>query len=778
MRLIIAEKPAVATAIAEALGGGRRAQGYFEVGSDRVTWCIGHLLRLLEPQEYEERLGKWTMEDLPIVHIPWRRAPAGDSGAQAQLRVILALLKEATEVVHAGDPDDEGQLIVDSILEYAKCKLPVRRLLVNDNNKKVVQKALETMEDNGRHYMAGRRAEARTVGDQLYGINMTRANTLAARKVGYDAVLHTGRVQTAILGLVVRRDRAHEAHEKANYHQVKGDFALAGMEIPASYKIQKDDPVGDNKELIDEAFAQGIAESVRGQPAVVVSVKTEIKDKQPPLPYNLLKLQAEASGKFKISPKDVMAITQSLKDTHRLITYNRSDCQYLSEEQHDAAPAVLAAVGQTAPMFSGATKAANPAIKSRAFDSSKVSAHHGIVPTETVGNFAQLSDPEQKIYLLIARAYIAQFFPPQQLKQTGVLIECAGHTFKTSSRQVLQAGWQALYRNDADNEETKLEEVECESDLAGLVDGTEGRCIKSRVETKQTQPPRRYTVKTLLLDLPRAAKYIRDPALRALLVERDKDKEGESGGIGTPATRDSHLDGLFSRGYFQSSGDYVVSTTAARDFYDLLPDQAKWPDMSAIWEGKFQQIEAGDLSPVSFVQQLVSDIKTEIERLKVEGLNLKVEIVPCPKCQQPLRRISKSANGPFWSCSASDQGCKTTYGDQNGKPVLVKPEAQQYPCPECAKPLRRIKGGDGHFWGCTGHPACSVTLPDANGKPGQRKAPATLSSFTCQKCSKPLVHREKKGKGGFDFWGCSGFKEGCKTSYPNKNGEPDYKLAK
>lgn len=781
-RLIIAEKETVAGAIVDAMGGGVRHQGYWQVGNDQVSFASGHLLRLLEPHEYDERFAKWVMSDLPHGPIPWRWAPGADARSKAQLKVILGLLKTINTnsgiVLHAGDPDDEGQLIVDSILEYAGSKAPVKRLLINDNTKKVVLNSLASLSDNALHYPMGLRALARSVGDQYYGINMTRAYTLAAQAKGYQGVFHIGRVQTAITGMVVRRDLANEAHVKVNYYQVKATFALGQWTVPASYKIQATDPVGDNKELSDEDFARQIAQAVQGKPARVVEAGTEKKTKQPPLPYNLLKLQAEASSKFKITPKEVMAITQSLKDKHKLITYNRSDCQYLSDEQHEVAPAVLDAIAQTATMLGSAAKAANPQVKSRAFNSSKVGAHHGIVPTETAANFSDLTDQEQKIYLLIARVYIAQFFPLQEYNQTSVLIECAGYTFKTSSRVILRAGWQALYRNDVENDEIKLADVECSDDLSQLPNGQTGSCSESRVETKQTQPPKRYTIKTLLLDLTRASRYIRDPELRALLVARDKGKDDEHGGIGTPATRDSHLDNLFERDYLAMSGDHVISTKTAREFYGLLDDSVKYPDMSAIWEGKFKEIETGTLTPVQFVQDLLGDIAREVERLTTEGLAINVVVVPCPACTKPLRQI-KGTKGVFWSCTGRDEGCDESFDDIGGKPLLDK-----FACPDCARPLRRTKGQKGFFWGCTGYNVpeeekpCKASFEDKAGKPVLQKKPKPVLKVSDQHlckapdCGKGLSRRPGKKRGTF-WWGCSGYPT-CTQTYLDKAGKPNY----
>src|SRR5258708_34914579 len=276
------------------------------------------------------------MDDLPIAHIPWRKKPA--AARSAQLCVITQLLKQAESVGQGGGPGGEGQLVVDEILAYAHCRLPVQRLLINDNNTRVVRKALENLRDNREFASLSAAAEARSVGDQLYGYNLTRAYTLAARKVGYQGVLSVGRVQTPILGLVVRRDREFESHVKSFYYYVTGQFQIQGLHFPARYQVVEDDPVDDKGRLIDQHYAQAIADAVKGQAARIVSADTKQKEQPAPLPYNLLTLQTDAARKFK--PDQVKDITQSLRERHRLITYNRSDCEYLSEEQHADGPNV------------------------------------------------------------------------------------------------------------------------------------------------------------------------------------------------------------------------------------------------------------------------------------------------------------------------------------------------------------------------------------------------------------------------------------------------------
>jgi len=724
MRLFIAEKPDLARAIVEGLGGGSRQTGYFDCGNDYVTWCFGHMLQLLDPEDYDARYKTWSMDDLPIAHIPWRKQPAGDK--KDQLKIITGLLKQADSVVHAGDPDDEGQLLVDEILEYAKCRAPVMRLLINDNNTAVVRRAFANMRDNREFAGLSAAAEARSVGDQLYGYNLTRAYTLAARKAGYQGVLSVGRVQTPILGLVVRRDREFEAHTKSFYYIVAGQFRIQGLEFPARYQIADGDPVDDKGRLIDPVHANSIADAVRGKSARIVSADTKQKEQHPPLPYNLLKLQTDASRKFGFKPDQTKDITQTLRDKHRLITYNRSDCEYLSEEQHADAPQVLAAIAATAPILAPVAQRADPALKSRAFNSAKVSAHHGIIPTEATADLSKLTDGEQKIYLLIARAYIAQFWPKHQYDQTDILVESEGHRFAVRSNVTTRAGWLTLYKNDAGNEDLEGDEDTLAADLRNARAEQQGTCVEATAEQMETKPRPLYTMATLLADLTRVAKYVRDDRLRKLLIEKDKGKEGEHGGIGTPATRDTIIATLFERGYLAEKGKNIVSTPTGREFYDCLPDQAKYPDMTALWHEQQKAIQVGEHNAESFVRELLAYIGEEVDAVKVNGIGIKTDTHLCPDCGRPLRRIKKKGkNEFFWGCTGFSEGCKYACEDKAGKPVPKEAAAVStlHKCMACGKGLtRRPSKKRGVFWwGCSSYPACDKTYPDIKGRPDYSK---------------------------------------------------------
>ena len=672
--LAIAEKPELAKAIVDALGGASntataRQDGYYDCGKIRVTYCFGHMLALLDPEDYDDKYKKWSLDHLPIVHIPWRKKPIEKS--ETQLNKILGLLPGSSEVLHAGDPDEEGQLLVDEILQLADYNKPVKRLLINDNSPVLVKRALENMRDNADFAGMSAAAEARSVGDQLYGYNLTRLYTLHARQKGFDGVLSVGRVQTVVLGMVVRRCRENGQHKKAFFYQVDGQFTLGALSFAARYQAAETDPKDDSGRLNDKDHAEALAKACTGVAATVRSVETKIKTESPPLPYNLLKLQTDASRKYGMKPSHVLEVTQTLREKHKLITYNRSDTQYLNPEHHALATGVLAAIGKTAPLLQKACAAADPSIMSKAFDAAKVTIHHGIIPQETVADFAALSTDEAKIYLLIARSYIAQFFPKHEYEATEVDLVVEGNTFKCRSRVPAIQGWRDLYRNDTDNEELETDKDDLSISLNSLKKNETGMCIDAQAEQKETKPRPLFTMATLLTGLTRVAPDIKDPELRRAMVEKDKAKSGEHGGIGTPATRHSIIEGLFERNFMIEKGSSVISTPTADQFYDALPDRAKYPDMTAIWHEQQKEIAAGKGEVMAFVDNLMAYIGDEIERVNREGLpTLNIKVHPCPQCKKALRR-KKGPKGPFWGCTGYEEGCKFSCEDRGGLPQLT-----------------------------------------------------------------------------------------------------------
>ena len=776
MRLFIAEKPNLAKAIVDGLGGGEHHQTHYVCGDDVVTWCIGHMLEPYEPADYDSKYKKWSLDDLPIYHSPIKYKVK--SKTKAQFGAILSLIKQSNSIVHCGDNDAHGQLIVDEILTCVGYQKPVQRFITNDNNLRIVQRALANLTDNKKYYGLYQSAFAQSIGDQLYGFNMSRAYTLFAQECGYDGVLSVGRVQTPILGLVVNRDRANANHEKQFYFDIMGDFQFSSFQFSAKYCPADDAPIDDKNRLVDKSFANNIAIQCQGNTATIANVKIEIKELSPPLPYNMLKLQVDASKKFNYKPDQVMKITQELREKYRLITYNGSDCQYLNEEQHAEVGRVLKAISHTAIEFTEPVTKTDPTIKSRAFNNNNVSAHHAIIPTEAIVDLTTLSEPLRNIYLIIAQAYVAQFYPKQQYQETKISIDCAGHTFSVSSKIILKDGWTVLYKKLVDDDAPVDDFIAL--DLASLNQSDIGICQKSTVLNKETKPLPLYTMASLLIDLTRIAKYIKDPGIKKLLVDKDKDKKGEHGGIGTSRTRDVIIKKLFDIGFLIEKGKKVISSSIGQQFFNALPEIATSPDMTALWHEQQLMIEQGSNTAENFINELMVFIGNQIDDLKLNGLEIKIKTHKCSKCQDGILKKIKGSNGVFWGCNRYPE-CKTSLPDKAGKPDYKSLET--YSCPDCNKPMKRRKrtsnNQKGFFWACTGYPECKKTLSDCRGKPDTKPTdPLDITKFNCGQCSKSLIRRISiKGKGKLKketvWYGCAGFPT-CKQTYFDRNGEPKF----
>ncbi|PCH54394.1 MAG: DNA topoisomerase III [Flavobacteriaceae bacterium] len=632
-RLFIMEKVDTAKAVANALGKSTRKNGYFECGQDRVTWCFGHMLTLLDPEDYDPSYKKWRAEDLPLAFIPWKYKPIADK--EEQLNKVIKLIHEADTLVHGGDMDDEGQLLIEEVIEHAQCKKPVQRIMLNDLSEKQVIKAIEKIEDNAKHYGIYQKALARSIADQLYGYNLTRAYTLAGQEAGLKGVLSVGRVQSAILGMVVRKDRLHDAHQAAGYYSISGKFKFDGVDIAARFKVKEDTPTDEKGRIADSAWAKSVTKNSLGQEAIITSAVTKEIETPPPLPFNLLGLQALCSKTLKMNPATTKKVTQSLREKHKLITYNRTNVEHLHEDKHAEAPVVLKAIAATSSIFFNIiNKDVDTNIISQAFNSEIVGqgAHHGIIPTETTANFDNLSKNEKEVYNLIARAYVAQFLPAKLHQETTLTIQCQDHTFEAKNKRATLKGWEIIY--------TEKEKTPDDLNLESFKQGSKGKCSSSSADKKTTKAPELYTMGTLLVDLSRAAKYIKDEKLKKILLDKDKDIKSERGGIGTPATRDDMINKIISRAFIEENGKWVTSTEKGRIFHDILPPVATRPDLTAQWYERQCLIESGDLPLLEFLEnELITFLAKQVHEVAEKGLNIRIK--PSEKLVKFVLAIAK-----------------------------------------------------------------------------------------------------------------------------------------
>ncbi|MFM5547679.1 DNA topoisomerase III [Aeromonas veronii] len=608
MRLFIAEKPTLGRAIADALPKPhKKGDGFIETAQgDVVTWCIGHLLEQAEPDAYDATFKQWRMEHLPIIPAQWQLVAKPKT--KTQLTVIKRLIKQADCVVNAGDPDREGQLLVDEVIDflgYPKTK-PVQRCLISDLNPPAVRRALEKLRDNKEFVPLAVSALARSRADWLYGINMTRAYTLLGRKAGCSELLSVGRVQTPLLGLVVRRDLEIEAFVPKPFYEVLAHLLTDGNErftakwLPSEACLPWQDEEG---RVLNRALADKVVSRINGQPAQVESVEEQARKQAAPLPYNLSSLQIDAAKRFGMDAKRVLDICQSLYERHKLITYPRSDSRYLPTDHFKRAEQVRGAIAATAPApapaLAKAVSEADGKIRSKAWNDSKVDAHHAIIPTEKQGNPGMLGADEAKLYGLIARQYLLQFYPPFEYNDSKVLLRIAGGLFQAKARRILKAGWKALLGVEEDDDEEKA------GTLPALKEGEQLLCERGELHEKMTQPPKSFTDATLLAAMTGIARYVQDPEIRKTLRDTD--------GLGTEATRAGIIDLLFKRRFLVRQGKSIKATPTGRALVQALPATATTPDMTALWEQSLGQIAERHGSYQQFMGPLTEQLNGLIE---------------------------------------------------------------------------------------------------------------------------------------------------------------------
>lgn len=616
MILYIAEKPSLGRAIADVLPKPhKKGDGFITAANgDCVSWCIGHLLEQAEPDAYDDAFKSWKLEHLPIVPQTWKLMPK--TKTRSQLTVLRKLVKQASAIINAGDPDREGQLLVDEVIAYLGVKgdklNQVQRLLISDLNPQAVKRALGQLRSNREFIPLSTSALARSRADWLYGMNMTRAYTIQGRKVGYQGVLSVGRVQTPLLGLVVRRDDEIADFKPKSFYEVLAHLVTEQQQTFTA-KWQPSEACQPYMDEDGRVLAKGLAENVvariNGKPAQVTKLEAKDKRQNPPLPYSLSALQIDAAKRFGLSAKEVLDTCQSLYERHKLITYPRSDSRYLPKEQHALAPKVLDAVLKGAAALVDGCDAPNAKLKSKAWDDSKVDAHHAIIPTEKVANLSSLSSNEAKLYQHVARQYLAQFYPAYIYAETAVEVTIAGGLFTTKARQDKSLGWKQLYKrattvNQASSNSSSTSSDDDNDDtvqsLPPLVKGQILQCERGELLEKMTQAPKHFTDATLLGAMTGISRYVTNSDIKKILKETD--------GLGTEATRAGIIELLFKRGYLVRQGKSILATPVGVGLIRSLPESATTPDMTALWENSLDAISQKRLKYDAFMQPLLSQL--------------------------------------------------------------------------------------------------------------------------------------------------------------------------
>ncbi len=639
MKLVIAEKPMLGRDIARAICGREVPEkARLPISGNGYVVCAlaGHVLELVEPGDIDPRWrwdGEFDETRLPIVVDDWPKRPI--EGKEGIIEQVSGLLGECESVIHAGDPDDEGQLLVDELLDYLGYAGPVERVLVNDNIEANIRAAFGRLEDNTRYRPLSAAAYARQMADMAFGVSESR---LAGMRL--KAKVSVGRVQTPTLGLVVARDRAIEGHEQRAFYTLVVHVAVDGGETAAFKLRPSDDLLAGDKHIWSPDPLEAAAAALQGRD-LAFETTARGGQKLPPLPYDLTTLQADLSKRHGMTAKQTLEATQRLRDEHHAITYNRSDCRYLPEEYHAQAPATLSAAFANI----GRSWAVDPSIRGRAFDDSKVGAHGAIIPQETSFDAKRLRDHDRWAYEAIVERYAMQFSHPLAYEECSSSIPCEAGALEHKARRVTDAGFTAVFG------EPEEEPGEDELSPGWISPGRhEGAVASCEVGEGKTSPPKPYTEGTLVTDMASAAKYVADPALKAALKAKDEGKAGEHGGIGTTATRADVLERLKARGFIEDANGKIRSTEKGRAFYDLVPADIRGADLTARWWLIQQEVAAGR-ADVNAVQRAVAEAFEAHREEAYAGKSLASPGKPvgtCPRCG--ARVLSR---GKVFSCESN-----------------------------------------------------------------------------------------------------------------------------
>ncbi len=666
MILVICEKPSQARDIARHLNAGQRNTGYLEGNGYQVTWCVGHLLELAPPAYYRADIQPWRMEKLPVIPTQWQWLVSPRT--EKQFRHIETLLKKTQQVIIASDPDREGEAIVREILERCQYTGHIERLWLSALDEISIAKAFAQLKPGHETECLYQAARARAASDWLIGINGTMAMSTL---YGVNSVLSVGRVQTPTLQLVVERDRVINAFKAQDYFVLKVQFATQASHSFWTTWRALDAVLDKNGHCLDEQVVASIAAKVEGEPGVIQSINETEKQQKAPVCFSLSTLQKKASSLWGYSAKQTLILAQSLYETHKAITYPRTDNGYLPEEQRDEANTVLNAIAKIDNSLQPLVKRCDARCQSLVWNSKKVTAHHGIIPThnETL-TISNLSPEEFNLYDLIRRYYIAQFLGDFVYMQRDVVVLCAGEVFTAVGRTPIKAGWKQAFSNpilDDDNEDMS------DDTIPGISNGDVVDNQETVVAAKQTKPPAHFTEGTLIDAMKNVGQGVEDTALKKQLKD--------SHGIGTEATRANILDTLFKRGYLQRQAKYVRATEKGHALIELVPDSLKNPVLTAQWEQALEKIVHGDGGFDTFVatqEKLLNDMLAQLRKkgqcqpasaLQLQSDSHNGKVYLCPVCQAVLRRLSNKKGHYFWGCSHYPK-CDFTTSEKHGKPRL------------------------------------------------------------------------------------------------------------
>lgn len=745
--------------VAAALGAARRGDGYIEGANDVVTWCVGHLVEPEEPDAYDKKLERWRLEDLPFIPEKFKYKPSDKTAAQ--FRVIKELLSRAdvTNVVNAADAGREGELIFDLVYLLAKCRKPVERLWISSLTREAILEGFKNLRPAEDYTGLRHSAHARQQADWLVGINATRAQTIRARRAGHEGVFSLGRVQTPTLALIVERDKEIAEFVPKDYFEVFADFKADAGTFRGVW-FGKSGSRFDKREE-----AEAVASKVKGKTGAVEKLEKKKATERAPLLYDLTSLQRAANARYSFTAARALELAQTLYEK-KFITYPRTSSRHLSTSvaKELKSHVEAARVGPYVKFIEEILAKDKLKLSARHVDDKKVTDHHAVIPTKQRVDAAALSPDEKRIYDLIARRFLAAFYPDAEIERTTVVTEVEGEKFLTRGSVTLKAGWREVDPPAKDAKKATDEENDSDAELPPLkakdaVETTSAEAVK-----KQTKPPPRYSESSLLGAMETAGKKVEDEELRLAMKES---------GLGTPATRANIIETLLKRGYVVRDKKALVATEKGASLIKMLPfPLLKSAELTGMWEEKLARMTRGEYAFNSFMSEVGGMVRELVSRIAeaqldapANGAERRTTQQPrpegahdCPKCAHAGRDgfliERKSASGKFLACSAGREACGyITDAPKNAKQRKTLFETK---CAACGGAMRlrlpREKGRRASL-ACAGYPDCQSVRWFDDGGALEEARPAPERGPECAQCGTPTVKRGPASTGNF-FWSC------------------------
>ena len=672
--LVIAEKPSVARDIARVLGANQKNGGILEGKNYVVTWALGHLVTLADPEEYDRKYEKWEMATLPMLPKEMKLVVIRQTGRQFSVVKTQLFRKDIGEIIIATDAGREGELVARWILEKAGCHKPIKRLWISSVTDKAIKEGFANLKDGHDYDNLYRAAVARAEADWLVGMNGTRALTCK-----YNAQLSCGRVQTPTLAMIAKREEEIRKFVPKEYYGI----SLETQDVKWTWR--------DEKTKSFRTFSRERAEQIKGRlenaALEITSVEKKANKTMAPGLYDLTTLQREANLKYGFSAKETLNIMQRLYENHKVLTYPRTDSRYIGKDIVPTIKERLKACG-IGPYrkLAGALMNKPVQVNGSFVDDKRVSDHHAIIPTEQFVQLDHMTNEERKIYDMVVRRFLAVLYPASQYEQVTMEAKAAGETFAASGKVIKSMGWKEVYEGGADDDledEADDEKKLKDQRLPEMKTGTRLKILKTSLNTGKIKPPARFTEATLLAAMENPVKF---------METRDKEAVktlGETGGLGTVATRADIIEKLFHSFMMEKKGNEIHITSKAKQLLELVPEDLKKPELTADWEMKLSQIAKGRIRQGDFLHQIrdytceiVDEIKNGEGTFRHDNLTNKV----CPQCGKKLLAVN-GKNSKMLVCQDRECGYRETIS-----------RTTNARCPKCHKRMEMyVKGKEETF---------------------------------------------------------------------------------